>query len=102
MQKALFSIIVWAALAQTAFAAVETVTPYGDSCPLCGDYGYCNKQPTRKEAVVALKTYYRGKGLHVMTKKQEGRFLEAEIYKNNKMIDRVLLDLRTGLIRSIH
>ncbi len=105
MKKGILPVVFFIFLGSSAHAIAaerEPVTPYGDSCPLCGDYGYCNKQPTHKKAVAALEEYYREKGLHVTVKKQDGRFLEAEVYKDKKMVDRILLDLKTGLIRSIN
>ncbi len=80
----------------------ETPTPYGERCPMCGAYGYCSKQPTHKEAVNVLQSHYAKKGMQVVIIKQDGRFIEAEVTKNNKIIDRVLLDCRTGRIRSIY
>jgi hypothetical protein len=79
----------------------ETV-PYGDNCPLCGEYGYCSKPPTHEEAANALKSYFGKRGLNVMVLKQKDRFLEVEVYRNGTLVDRVLLDLRTGRIRSIY
>jgi len=66
---------------------------------LCGDYGYCARTPTHKEAVNALKSYYEKRGLRVLVLKQKDRFLEAEVYRNGNII---LLDLKTGRIRSIY
>ena len=104
MRKGILPLVLCLVLRSAALATAgdrEAITQYGDSCPLCGDYGYCDKQPTYQEAAAALKTYYRGKGLHVVVNKHEGRFLEATVYKGRKTVDRIVLDLRTGLIRSI-
>lgn len=78
------------------------ITPYGASCPLCGAYGYCSKQPTYKEAGNALKAYYEKKGLTVSVTKEEGRFVEADVSKGKEIVDRILLDCKTGKIRSIY
>ena len=84
-----------------AGAPKKAVTPYGDSCPLCGVYGYCSKQPSDEKAAAVLRAHYGKKGLGAAVTKRAGRFLEAEIYRGNKTVDRILLDLRTGKIRSI-
>ncbi|MCL4537117.1 MAG: hypothetical protein M1610_05960 [Nitrospirae bacterium] len=78
------------------------ITPYGDYCPLCGAYGYCKKQPTQKEVVDALDSYYAKKGMKAIIIKQDGRFIEAEVYKNREVVDRILLDSKTGRMRSIY
>jgi hypothetical protein len=75
---------------------------YGEHCELCGDYAYCTKTPTHDEAVSALKSHYDKRRLRVIVLRQKDRFLEAEIYNNGSRIDRILLDLRTGRIRSIY
>lgn len=80
----------------------KDTAPYGDNSPLCGEYGYCGKPPTQEEAANALKSYFEKRGLRVMVLKQKGRFFEVEVYRNGTLVDRVLLDLRTGRIRSIY
>ncbi len=85
---------------KTSFA--EVITPYGDYCPLCGDYGYCRKQPTKKEVSQALNDYYLKKGLKASITRQFERFVEAEVYRKNFLVDRVLIDIRTGRMRSIY
>lgn len=78
------------------------ITAYGVSCPICVPYGYCSKQPTYKEAGNALKSYYKKKGLTVSVTKEEGRLIEADVYKDREIVDRILLDCKTGKIRSIY
>ena len=80
----------------------QHVTPYGEKCPLCGDYGYCTEQPTYGEAMTALKSYYGKKGLAVIILRPRDRFLEFGVYRNGSLVDRVLLDLRTGRMRSMY
>lgn len=100
MNKWLIPALLFAFSTAAAYAE-DDVTPYGDNCPLCGDYGYCDKQPSHKEAVTALKSYYGKKGLNVVVKKSEGRFVEAVVYRDGTVVDRILLDVMTGRIRSI-
>lgn len=78
------------------------ITPYGVSCPLCGEYGYCKKEVKHEEAVKALEKYYKEKGMTVAITKKEGRFIEANVYKGKDIVDRVVLDCKTGKIRSIY
>ena len=80
----------------------EKVTPYGEKCQLCGEYGYCSKIPTYKEAINALQSYYGQKGMNVIVLRQRGRFMDVEVYRNKIMVDRIILDLRTGRLRSAY
>lgn len=104
MIKLIFVFILFVSLLSGAYSKSlgDEITPYGTYCPLCGEYGYCTKQPTKKEITNALKSYYSKKGLRVVLIKQDGRFAEAEVYKDRKLVDRILLDCRTGRIRSIY
>ena len=80
----------------------RAVTPYGDFCTQCSKYGIGKRPVNIKEAVAALKYYFKTKGLMVKNVKGRGRFLKAEIVRNDKVVDRVLFDRRTGRIRSIY
>jgi hypothetical protein len=82
--------------------AQSDITPYGVSCPRCGEYGYCKKPLTYQEAVKAFKSYYEEKGFKVVTTEHRGRFIEADIYRDEKIVDKVILDRKTGRIRSIY
>ncbi len=75
---------------------------YGEQCPLCGEYGYCRRTPTQSEAVSILNSYYGKRGFRVIVIRRKERFLEAEIDKDGNTVDRVLLDLRTGRMRSLY
>lgn len=108
MKRWLFIVVLTGILAGDAYAETKKdaqekgITPYGVSCPLCGEYGYCKKEVKHEEAVRALKKYYKGKGMTVAVTKKEGRFIEADVYKDKDLIDRVVLDCKTGKIRSIY
>lgn len=81
---------------------IENATPYGEKCTLCGEYGYCSKIPSYNEAINALQSYYGQKGMNVIVLRQRGRFMEVEVYRNKIMVDRIILDLRTGRLRSAY
>lgn len=78
------------------------VTPYGDFCTKCSKYGMGKRRVEHREAVLAMKAYFMHKGFSVHGIKGRGRFLKAEIYKGDKLVDRVVFDRRTGRIRSIY
>ena len=85
----------------TAHAGEGRVTPYGDYCRQCATYGVCKSILSLKEALAAIETYYSDKGCKVGRVWYKGRFIVAEIYLNNRLVDRVLFDRKTGRIRSI-
>ena len=70
----------------------ESFTPYG-SCP---------RQLQVHEAMRALEVYLRGRGLTMTMQEMRGRFIKIYIYKQNRQIDGILLDTKTGRIRSIY
>ena len=85
----------------SAYAGDSTVTPYGDYCNYCNTYGTCKDTIPLAEALAALDTYYRERGYQVGRVWHKGRFIEAEIYRDNRLVDKVLFDRKTGRLRSI-
>ena len=77
------------------------VTPYGDFCPRCNLYGVGKKPVTHQAAMDALSDYFKHKGLTVKIVQGMGRFLKVDIYRDGRLVDRILFDRRTGRIRSI-
>ncbi len=80
----------------------KAVTPYGDFCDRCSDYGTCDKPLTHEGAKKAVIEYYHKKGLNVMLEKNRGRFIKAKIMDKGSVVDVIILDRRTGRIRSIY
>jgi len=78
------------------------VTPYGDYCRDCTIYGVCKDILSLRESLHALNKYYEGRGYRVGNVFQKGRFIEAEIYKNDRQVDKVLFDRKTGRLRSVY
>ena len=105
MKKWIYTVILLLTLASNVYAGMHTekgTTVYGEHCELCGEYGYCSRTPTHREAVDALRSYYEKRGMRVLVLKQKERFLEAEVYRDGTKVDSILLDLKTGRIRSIY
>ncbi len=80
----------------------KEVTPYGDFCRLCGKYGTCETPMTDEGARKAVIAYYNKKGFNVIVEKNHGRFIKARIMEKEKVVDVIILDRRTGRIRSIY
>lgn len=80
--------------------------PYGDYCPGSrrGWYGARKKVLTLKEAEIILMEYFSRYGdMKVVNIQERKRFFIAEIRdKNDSIVDIVILDKRTGRIRSIY
>ena len=80
--------------------------PYGDYCPgpERGWYGAKKEIKTVEEAEKILKEYFsQTEGVKIGKIKERGRFFEADITdKNDVLIDIVIVNKRTGRIRSIY
>lgn len=78
-------------------------SPYGDWCPMWGEYGARKSVRTVSEAKRILQDYFKNEPVVIGNIKERKLFFEAEIKdKNNNLIDVVIVDRRTGRIRSIH
>lgn len=82
--------------------AKPVVTPYGDYFTNCGKYGICKTQMSQEDARKAMIEYYDKKGFRINIEKTNGRFIKAKIMDNDKVVDIIIFDCRTGRIRSIY
>lgn len=78
------------------------VTPYGDFCPKCTQYGVCKTAMSHEDAKSAMLDYYQKKGYIVEIINKRGRFIKAKIKDKRKVVDIIIFDRRTGRIRSIY
>ena len=101
MFKKIFITVLLLLIGVTANAVSNRVTPYGDYCREFTIYGTCKAMLPLKESIAAIENYYRDKGCTVGRVWHKGRFIEAEIYHNNRLVDKVLFDRKTSRIRSI-
>ena len=103
MVRAIFFVIgLMFSMSSFVQAEENNVTPYGDYCRDCTIYGTCKEIISPGVAVIALDRYYRERGYRVGRIYHKGRFIEAEIFKNNRRVDVVLFDRKTGRLRSIY
>ena len=89
-------------LAGVVFGGDSSVTPYGDYCQYCSAYGICKGDIEPEEAEKAIEGYFGSKGLRAAHIRHRERFIEAEIYKDNRVVDKIIFDRKTGRIRSIY
>ena len=67
------------------------------------DYGEKKPVTTEKEARAALEEYYKGKEVEVGEITEKELYFEAEVLdKKGKVTDKVIIDKRTGRVRSIY
>ncbi len=79
--------------------------PYGDYCdgPGWGWYGARKAVKTPQEAKKMLKEYFKGEDVVIGAVRERGRFFEADIKdRKGNVVDRVLIDKRTGRLRSTY
>ncbi|MBA4374205.1 MAG: hypothetical protein C0402_15245 [Thermodesulfovibrio sp.] len=88
--------------AGASHAFPEYVTPYGDYCREYNNYGSCKEAIPQQEAMKAIERYYREKGYRIRSFTPRGRFIEADVYKNDRQVDKVIFDRKTGRLRSVY
>lgn len=82
--------------------AAERAMPYGDYPQGNSAYGMCRENLGPKEAEIAIEKYFASKGLRATNMRHKDRFVEADIYRDNRLYDKILFDRKTGRIRSIY
>lgn len=79
--------------------------PYGTYCP-CPDRGwYGERRPviTEKEAVNLIKDFFRDRDVIIGDIRKKRHFFRVEILnKDRELIDIIVIDRRTGRMRSIY
>lgn len=79
--------------------------PYGGYCrgPQWGWYGAQRRIRTEEDARAYLEKFFEGQDLAIGPITERGRFFNADILdKDKKIVDRVILDRRSGRIRSLY
>ena len=102
MRYILSAIVFLMMTAPPLYAASEGVTPYGDYAQWYSAYGMCKKDLGPKEAEQLIESYFTSKGLRALNFQHKGRFIEADIYRNNRRFDTILFDRKTGRMRSTY
>lgn len=78
--------------------------PYGDYCPARqGRYGATRQVESEAAARNILNRYYRDRDVSIASVEERRRFYRAEILDSTgNLLDIVIIDKRTGRIRSIY
>ena len=83
----------------------KDASPYGDYKKGAADTGYGEKRPvtTVEDARKVLAAYFAKKDVKIGEIREQELFFEAEILdKNDNLVDKVIVDKRTGRIRSTY
>lgn len=102
------SLLTIMALGTAAFAGgiKNTVVPYGDYSAECTHYGWSAvPHPIvvySDQAQDALSSYFSERGMSVRHVLGVGRFIRADVVRDDKVVDTIIYDRRTGRIRSIY
>ena len=88
--------------AVASWSAGEHSAPYGDYPRWNSAYGICRENLGPREAETAIERYFATKGLRATNMRHKDRFIEADIYRDNRLFDKILFDRKTGRIRSIY
>lgn len=100
--KLLLIIIIALSAASAVNAEKKNITPYGDYSKDSESYGACKDALSPDKAIKSLNKYYKKRGYKVRSVQHKGRFIEADIYKNDKQVDKVIFDRKSGRLRSIY
>jgi hypothetical protein len=85
----------------SAYAGEQDKGPYGG--PGGGTYGERQRVGTRDDAKRVLKEYFSKKDVTVGEVREKQYYYEADILdKSGRLVDKVIVDKRTGRIRSIY
>ena len=89
--------------ASLLYAAQEGAVQYGDYVQWwCTVYGTRTNDIGPREAEQVIEKYFASKGLRATNIRHKGRFIEADIYRDDRRLDVILFDRRTGRIRSTY
>lgn len=118
MKRTLLAISLLLALGQAAFAEppqgeptqrrtttqvfIWTITPYGDFCPKCSNYGAGHQKVMDEQAIDAARSYFSARGFDIANIKLRGRFILFDVVRQRQLVDQVIFDRATGRLRSIH
>lgn len=73
---------------------------YTDCCGAV--YGICQNSMTMPQAIHSLTMYFASHGYATVIREQISHFIKADVYNGKTYVDTVILDMKTGKIRSIY
>ena len=99
--KTLLMALLLVFVASYSVAATQNtpVFKYGASC--FNPYGSAKKKMDFVKASHAAEQFFKKKGMEVRVLGHNRRFIRAVIYKGDEQVDSIIIDIRTGRMRSI-
>jgi hypothetical protein len=102
--KAAATVMIFLLLASAAPARADHKEPsikYGESCAAKA-YQYKHGRMSVLKSMKELEAYFAQRGLSVKVLAHDRRFLRVGIYNGPDQVDRVIMDMRTGKMRSMY
>ncbi len=81
------------------YSYAKEKTPYGTTC--YDQYGASGRPRTTSQAIGAVRKYFRERGYYVKLLGHNMHFLKVEVYDDEEVVDTVIVDIRSGRIRSV-
>ena len=72
--------------------------PFGATC--YNNYGANNSERSVSGAMVAVRRYFAHRGYHVKLLEHNANFIKVELSKEKKVIDIIIVDIKSGRMRS--
>lgn len=82
--------------------ANRSAAPYGDFCPQCSKYGRGRMPVELEESMGALRDYFSHRAMSIDNVHVRGPLMRADVFRDGRMVDRVIFDRRSGRVRSIY
>lgn len=82
--------------------ANRSAAPYGDFCPKCSKYGRGRMPVELEESMGALRDYFSHRSMNIDNVHVRGPLMRADVFRDGRMVDRVIFDRRSGRVRSIY
>jgi hypothetical protein len=100
-KTALIMTAMFLSVAQPSLAMHKAPTSiYGEHCG--NPYGFKRNSMSLLHSINSLRAFFGRKGLEVRMLGHNGRFIKAAIYRSADQVDTIIMDVKTGKMRSIH
>lgn len=75
------------------------IPPYGHSFTV---YGACRQQMRVHEAMQKVEDYFAEREMTIEMREIRGRFIRVNVFDNKEQVDSVIIDTKTGRMRSVY
>lgn len=78
----------------------RSVIQYGNTCVTV--FGNRPESMGLNKAISALDTFFEERGFTTKIVNHSHRFLRVNVYKDGELVDSIIMDIRTGRLRSVN